>query len=127
VTQRTALRFARWSGASALIAALLLVPVAALWGGAAVRWSLLGWLVTALAGVAGGTWLVSKHGARGQGFLIALGVCMLARLILFVAAPFAVAPHGAEAAVACIGGLFAGYLPTQATEIIWIARRTARA
>lgn len=121
------MRFARWSGASALIAALLMVPLAASWGGTVVRWSLLGWLVTALAGVAGGTWLISKHGTRGPGFLVALGVCMLARLILFVAAPFAVAQHGAEAAVACIVGLFAGYLPTQATEVIWIARSTARA
>jgi hypothetical protein len=121
------MRFARWSGASAMIAALLLVPLAASWGGPVVRWSLLGWLVTTLFGVAGGTWLVSKHGTRGPGFLVALGVCMLARLIVFVAAPFAVASHGAEAAVACIVGLFAGYLPTQATEVIWIARSTARA
>ena len=50
--ERTVLRFALWSGASALIAALLLLPVAASWGGTVVRWSLLGWLVTAVAGVA---------------------------------------------------------------------------
>ena len=124
--QRTALRFALWSGASALIAALLLVPVAATWGTAVVGWSLLGWLVTAVAGVAGGAWIVSKHGSKGSGFLVALGVCMLARLILFVAGPFAAAPRGVEATLACVVGLFAGYLPTQATEVIWIARKTAR-
>jgi hypothetical protein len=27
---------------------------------------------------------------------------------------------------ACVVGLFAGYLPAQATEVIWFARATAR-
>jgi hypothetical protein len=119
------LRFALWSGVSALIAALLLVPLAASWGGSVVRWSLLGWLVTAVAGVAGGIWLISQHGTRGSGFLVALGVCMLARLILFVVGPIVAAPRGMEAALACVVGLFAGYVPTQATEVIWIARHRA--
>jgi hypothetical protein len=122
------MRFVLWSGASALGAALIAVPLAAVaWGWPAARWSLLGWLLTALAGVAGGLWLATRHGTRGTGFLVAVGVCMLARLILFVAGPIAVAPRGVEAALACVVGLFAGYVPTQAAEVIWIARRTARA
>ena len=126
--QRTAMRFVLWSSASALVAALLVVPLAAaIWGWPGAGWSLLGWLVTAVAGVAGGSWLLSRHGTHGAGFLVAVGVCMLARLVLFVAGPFAVAPRVMEAALACLVGLFAGYVPTQATEVIWIARKTARA
>jgi hypothetical protein len=126
VKQRAALRFAAWSGASALIVALALVPLALSRGDVVVRWGLIGWLVTAAAGVGGGAWLISKHGTPGPGFLVALGVCMLARLILFVAGPLAASPLGTEAVWACVIGLFAGYLPAQATEVIWFARATAR-
>jgi hypothetical protein len=126
VKQRAALRFAAWSSASALIVALALVPLALSRGDVVVHWGLIGWLVTAAAGVGGGAWLISKHGTPGPGFLVALGVCMLARLILFVAGPLAASPLGTEAVWACVIGLFAGYLPAQATEVIWFARATAR-
>jgi hypothetical protein len=122
------MRFALWSGASAVAGALVALPLAgATWGWPGVHWSLLGWLVTTLAGVAGGIWLLTRHGSHGSGFLVAVGVCMLARLIVFVAGPLAVASRGRGAALACVVGLFAGYVPTQATEVIWIARKTARA
>jgi len=124
--RRDVLRFALWSGASGLIVALLLVPLALGQGEMAVQWGLLGWLLTMLAGVGGGAWAVSQHGRSGVGFLLALGVCMLARLIIFVAGPFVAAPLGTEAVWACVVGLFAGYLPAQATEMIWFARSTAR-
>jgi len=127
VKERTALRYALWSGASALTVALLLTPVAWSRGAQVVGWGLFGWLLTSLAGVFGGMWIVAKHGRRGRGFLVALGVCMLARLVLFVAGPLAVATRGTDVMLACLAGLFAGYLPTQATEIVWFARKAARA
>jgi hypothetical protein len=106
---------------------VLLLPVAASWGGTVVRWSLLGWLLTTLAGGAGGAWLISQHGTPGKGFLVAWGVCMLSRLILFVAGPLTLAPRGMDVALACLVGLFAGYVPTQTVEVVWFARKTARA
>jgi hypothetical protein len=125
--RRDVLRFALWSGGSGLIVALLLMPLALGRGELAVQWGLLGWLLTTVAGVGGGVWVVAQHGGSGVGFLLALGVCMLTRLILFVAGPFAAASLGAEAVWACVVGLFAGYLPAQATELIWFARSTSRA
>lgn len=122
--QRAALRFALWSGASGLIVALALIPLALARGQLVVQSGLVGWLLTSVAGVGGGAWVISRHGRPGVGFVAALGVCMLARLILFVAGPFAAAPLGAEAVGACVVGLFAGYLPAQATEVIWLARAT---
>jgi len=112
---------------SALIPAVLLLPVAAPRGGLVLVAGLAGWLATALAGVAGGLWVVTAHGTRGAGFLVAVGVCMMSRLVLFVAGPFAAASLGVEAALGCVVGLFAGYIPTQTVEVIWIARGKARA
>jgi hypothetical protein len=120
------LRFALWSAASVLIVALLMVPLALSQEEVVVRSGLIGWMLTAAAGVGGGAWAVSKHGTPGSGFLVALGVCMLARLILFVAGPLAAAPLGMKAVWACVAGLFAGYLPAQATEVIWFAKATSK-
>jgi hypothetical protein len=47
---------------------------------------------------------------------------MMSRLVLFVAGPLVAAPLGVDAVLACIVGLFAGYIPTQTVEVIWIAR-----
>jgi hypothetical protein len=121
------MRFALWSGASALTGLLLLLPVALPRDGVVLGWGLTGWLLTAAFGVAGGAWAVSRHGRPGNGFLMALGVCMLARLFLFVAGPLAASPLGMEAVWALLAGLFAGYLPSQAAEVIWFARATQRA
>ncbi len=123
----TTSRFLLISVSSALIAAVLLLPVAVPHGGLVLVSGLAGWLATALAGVAGGAWVVSVHGKPGVGFLVALGVCMMSRLVLFVAGPFAAASLGVEAALACVVGLFAGYIPTQTIEVIWIARPKAKA
>jgi len=127
MTRPTTMRFALWSGASALTGLLLLLPVALPRDGVVLRWGLTGWLLTAAFGVAGGAWAVSRHGRPGNGFLMALGVCMLARLFLFVAGPLAASPLGMEAVWACLVGLAAGYLPAQATEVIWFARTTREA
>lgn len=124
MTERGPLHFAVWSGASTLAVGVLLVAAAAWRGDVAVRWSLLGWILTTVAGVGGGAWIVSRHGTRGAGFLGALVVCMIARVIFFVAGPFAAAPVGAEAVGAVLVGLFAGYVPAQAVEIIWFAKNT---
>jgi hypothetical protein len=111
-----------WSGASALVPAVALLPVAAYRGRLVLLSGLVGWCLTALAGVAGGLWVVSRHGTPGAAFLVALGVCMMSRLVLFVAGPLVAAPLGVDAVLACIVGLFAGYIPTQTVEVIWIAR-----
>jgi hypothetical protein len=125
VKRQTASRFALWSAASATIVALALVPLALSRGEVVLGWGLAGWFLTAAAGVGGGAWLVSRHGKPGPGFLVAMGVCMLARSVLFVAGPFAAASLGVEAVLACVAGLFAGYLPPQAAEVIWFARSSA--
>ena len=124
---RSLLRFALWSSASALVPALFLVPVAAPRGDLVLLSGLVGWCLTAVAGVAGGLWVVSRHGAPGAAFIVAVGVCMMSRLVLFVAGPVLAASLGAEAVLACVVGLFAGYIPTQTVEVIWIARGKANA
>ena len=80
-----------------LAVALLLAPLALSQSEATVQWGLGGWLLTTIAGVGGGAWLVSRHGRPGTSFLLALAVCILLRLILFIAGPVAAAPRAQAA------------------------------
>jgi len=127
VKRGAASRYALASGAGALVAGLVVLFVAAPRGQVTLAAGLAAWLVTSLAGVAGGAWLVFRHGRPDSGFPLALAACMGLRLILFVAGPLAAAPLGSEAVWAVLGGLFAGYLPPQATEVLWFARGGASA
>lgn len=119
-----AARYAFWSGLVALGVGVALLLVAGPFGPDAVRWTLLGWSVMAVTGVAGGSWLARVHGRPGAGFLVALGTCMLARLFAAAAGAGAAAWIGMSAAWPFVGGLVAGFLPMQAFEITWFLRRT---
>jgi hypothetical protein len=122
-----AARFGLIGGASALAAAAALLPFAFHEGAVALRWGLSGWLIMSVIGLAGGMWLVLKHGRQGSGFLVALGTCMLARLFASAAGAFGAAAQGMEAVWAYIVGLVAGYLPLQFFEIWWFVRGSRRA
>ncbi len=117
-------RFATLGGAIAVIIGLLLLPFVAPQGSVALRWSLAGWLLTTSIGVLGGAWIVAQHGTTGPGFLIAFGVCMLARLTALGIGALVSAGRGGEAVGAYLAGLLVGYLPPQAWEMIWLLRAT---
>jgi hypothetical protein len=123
-------RYAAWSGSIAIAAALLLFAVASTEGVVAARWSLLGWLVMALTGVLGGSWLAAAHGRPGSRFIVALGTCMLARLFGSAAGAVAAALSGGGAVWPYLAGLGVTFLPLQVFEVGWFlrkGRRTARA
>ena len=115
--------FALQSGACEGLAALGLGAWATS-GGAPASWALGGWLLAALATVGGGLWLIARHGRPGNGFLAALATSIGVRLVLFLAWPLAAAADGPRAVTAAVVGLFAGYVPAQAVEVLWFARRT---
>ena len=119
-------RYAAWSTAIAGIVGLTLLPVASSYGRVAVQWSIAGWLVTTAIGVAGGSWIVARHGSAGPGFLIAFGVCMLARLAALGVGATVAATRGSGAVGAYLAGLLIGYLPPQAWEMVWLLRPTNR-
>lgn len=117
-------RFAASGGAIAVISGLLLLPLVASRGSVALQWSLAGWLLTTAIGVLGGAWIVAQHGSAGPGFLIAFGVCMLARLTALGIGALVSAGRGGEAIGAYLAGLLVGYLPPQAWEMVWLLRAT---
>lgn len=106
----------------ALAAALALLAFAVPRGGPAVGWSLIGWLIMTLAGSLGGAWTVSQHGRPGSGFLVAVGICMLSRLVLGAAGVAAAAGAGTAAVWALLAGLAVTYVPLQVFEMIWFLR-----
>jgi hypothetical protein len=121
-----AVRFGLIGGAITLAAGAALLPMAIAEGAVALQWGLSGWLIMAVTGLAGGIWLVNRHGKQGSGFLVALGTCMLARLFASAAGAWGAATQGMDAVWAYIAGLGAGYLPLQLFEIWWFVRRTRR-
>jgi len=116
-------RFVAWSGATALAAGLVLLPFLAPRGSQILLSGLLGWLAMSVVGVAGGWWLVARHGSAAAAFLRAMGICMLARLVVAAAGAFGARAVGAAPAYAYLAGLAAGYLPVQALEMVWFLRR----
>jgi hypothetical protein len=120
-------RFALIGGAIVAAAGAALLPLAIARGTVALQWGLAGWLVMAITGLAGGIWLVWKHGKQGSGFLVALGTCMLARLFASAAGAFGAAMQGMEAVWPYLIGLVAGYIPLQLFEIWWFVRSARRA
>jgi hypothetical protein len=90
------------------------------WGPEVVRWSLIGWFGMTAVGIVGGAWLLAQHGTRGVAFLVPLGASMLARLILAPAGAFAASAAGVEAVSAYLVGLAVGYVPPQASEVVWL-------
>lgn len=86
-------------------------------------WSILGWSIMAVTGVAGGIWLSRVHGRQGAAFLVALGTCMLARLFASVGGAVGAAISGKHAVWAYLAGLCAGYIPLQSFEVFWFIRK----
>ena len=117
-----ALRFAILGGAIVILAGLAVLPVGLAHGELALRWGAVGWAVTAVTGVAGGAWMARLHGRQGSGFLVALGTCMLARLVASVGGALGAAVIGRPAVWPYILGLCVGYVPLQLFEIGWFLR-----
>ena len=119
-----ALRFVILSGAIAAAVGLALLFLVPDRGPGDLFWGSLGWAIMATSGVAGGGWMVRRHGSAGSGFLVALGTCMLARLFASVAGALAAASSGNHAVWAFLAGLCAGYVPLQVFEVGWFIRKS---
>ncbi len=117
-------RYAVGSSVVSAVSGGILAALASLHSGAAVRWGLLGWLLMAVVGVAGGAWAVSHHGDPAPGFLVAVGTCMLLRLVFAAAGAVAASTVETEALYAFLIGLGAGYVPTQVFEMSWFLKRS---
>ena len=85
-------------------------------------WVVGGFLAMALAGVAGGAWLVREHGRAGSRFVAVLQAGMLVRLVLAATVAMGAANAGGSAMVASMAGLAAGFLPVMVFEMLWFAR-----
>lgn len=118
------MRYSLWSGSFATASALILLPFGLPRGTGAVLWGLLGWMATGVVGVAGGAFMVSRHGTSGPGFLMILGVCMLLRLLLSAVGAVAAVGEGMQAVWPYLIGLVAGFIPVQIVEIVWFLRNT---
>jgi len=118
--------FAAISGPLAVASGIAVYAVAAPRGAEIVRWSMSGWAIMAVVGVASGVWMVRVHGKQGSGFLAAMGTGMLARLFLSAGVALWAAQHGIECVWAFLAGLFTGYLPLQAFEVVWFFREARR-
>jgi len=116
-------RFAVWAAGLALAAGLAIAILGGGRGATAAGWAVAGWLPMAVIGVAGGMWLNHKHGKPGAGFLIALGTCMLARLIVAAGGVIVALSRQPDLFWPYLAGLGAGYLPLQVFESVWFARR----
>ena len=113
-------------GAITLAVGLAVLPLALSRGSVALQWGVSGWLIMAVTGMAGGVWMILKHGKQGSGFLVALGTCMLARLFASAAGAFGAMQQGMEAVWPYIVGLCAGYLPLQLYELWWFVSSARR-
>ena len=119
-------RFAAICIPIAVVTGIAVYAVAAPRGAEIVRWSMSGWAIMAVVGIATGLWMVRVHGKPGSGFLAAMGTGMLARLFLSAAVALWAAQHGIECVGAFLAGLFTGYVPLQAFEVTWFFREARR-
>ena len=67
-------------------------------GATMIRWSLVGWAIMGLIGVAGGSWMAAVHGRPGNVFLAALVGCILSRLVACAVGAVAATSMGYKAA-----------------------------
>jgi hypothetical protein len=119
-------RFAAICGLIAVATGVAVYVFAAPRGAEIVRWSVSGWAIMAVTGIVTGLWMVRVHGKPGSGFLAAMGTGMLARLFLSAGVALWAAQHGIECVWAFLAGLFTGYLPLQAFEVVWFFREARR-
>jgi len=115
VGTRASLRFARSAAALALVAGLATCGGLVLLRGAGLAWC-----------VAGGSWMAAGHGRAGATFVLALGVCILARLVALTVGVLLVMRRDPEAFWPFVVGFAAGYGPIQVFESIWFARSGRR-
>ena len=118
-----AFRFASIGVAIALLSALPVLALGRAHGREILVWSLGGWALMAVVGIAAGVWMVRSHGRPGSGFLAALAGGMLSRLFLSAAGAAWAARQDIETVWAFLGGLAAGYVPLQTFELAWFIRR----
>jgi len=122
-----ATRYTMWSGAVVIVAAALLITLARPQGSAAVGWTLLGWSIMALTGVAGGAWMTARLGQSNSRFLVALGACMLSRLFGAAAGALAAAMSGTAAVFSYVIGLSVTFVALQVLEVGWFLRKARQA
>lgn len=82
-----------------------------------------GWSAVSLVGVADGVWLCRRYGRPGSGFLTALVVGILARLLLVLVGTGLALRYGVDAAPwAFLVGMAGGFVPLQAFEVFWFVK-----
>jgi len=118
-------RFAIGAILTVLLSAAAVAAVAG--SGASLGWSLLGWSMTGLTGLAGVVWVARRLGSLDARFSVALWGSMLLRLAAAAAGAAAVVLAGPDGIWAYTGGMIAGLLPLQAYEIGWFCRRRLHA
>lgn len=115
------------SVATSIAIATLLLPWLQGVEASRLNWALVGWLLAVVSGAAAGAWLSGVHGQVGTAFLLRSGLGLAGRTAAYAGgATVAWLVRGEEAVWPFVAGAAAGYLPTQAFEMVWFARRTKR-
>lgn len=92
----------------------------------ALYWALGGWAIMAVVGIADGAWLARRHGKPGTGFLLALVVGMLVRLVLVCGGTALALMNGGQAPWGFLAGVVTGFVPLQVFGVVWFLRRAKR-
>lgn len=116
-------RYAMWAALTAVASAAALLPLGLALGSRGRLWLFGGWSAMALLGLAGGYWMTVVHGRAGADFLVALGTCMLARLVVAAVGAFIAAGAGMSAVWPYLAGLAVGFVSMQLLEVGWFLRR----
>jgi hypothetical protein len=116
------LRYGLTATLAALFGLALAAPLSAIQWPAGLSWTVAGWSILAVVGVADGVWLNHRYGKPGTGFLTALVVGVLARLVLVGAGTALALRSGGDAPWAFLAGVAAGFVPIQVFEVFWFVR-----
>jgi len=100
----------------------VVVSIAWLAGEGGLAWAVAGWGSAAAIGVAGGSWLVARHGDPSWGFVVALLAGMLARLLAFGTGAALAARAGGAQLWAFVGGFAATFVALQVWEGVFLHR-----
>lgn len=117
-------RFARSAVRLCLAAGAVVVSIAWLVGEGGLAWAVAGWGSAAAIGVAGGSWLVARHGDSSWSFVVALLAGMLARLLAFGTGAALAAGAGAPQLWAFVGGFAVSFVALQVWEGVFLHRAT---
>jgi len=124
--RQPALEYALRSGVVALGAGLAGLLPLAFWEKGLLPFASTGWALMAVAGVAGGAWLVREQPRPGSRFFLAMAAGMLGKIAAAGAAAVPAVVRGGPAVFAYAFGLVLGFLPLQAVEIWWFSGGGAR-